>query len=287
MSIKKATMVLEGGATRGVFTSGVLDLLMEKDIYTSHVIGVSAGSCNAVGYVSKQPGRTRNCMIPKEKDLGYYYGIRDFVKEKSVMNMDMIFDKYVYEIYPFDFDTYFNSEIECEIVTTNCLTGKAEYMTERKDKDRLMKICRASCSMPLLTPIVNVDGVPYLDGGLADSVPIQRAENMENEKIVVVLTKNAGYRKKTISRGMQRIYRKAYLSYPELIRTIFRRSFEYNKTMNYLDQLEKQGKIFVIRPQVKPVSRLERNTETLHAFYEHGYKLMERKFDDLMEYLEK
>ena len=86
---------------------------------------------------------------------------------------------------------------------------------------------------------------------------------------------------------MQRIYRKAYRSYPELIRTIFRRSFEYNKTMNYLDQLEKQGKIFVIRPQVKPVSRLERNTETLHAFYEHGYKLMERKFDDLMEYLEK
>ena len=251
MNIKKATMVLEGGATRGVFTSGVLDLLMEKDIYTSHVIGVSAGACNALSYVSRQPGRTRDCMIPKEKDLGYYYGIRDFVKEKSVMNMDMIFDRYPKEIYPFDFDAYFKSEMECQLVTTNCLTGKAEYMTEREDRERLMKICR------------------------------------ENEKIVVVLTKNAGYRKKTLSRGMQKIYRRAYRSYPALVRTILRRSFEYNKTMNYLDQLEKKGKVFVIRPQVKPVSRLERNTETLHAFYEHGYKLMERKLDALMEYLEK
>ena len=287
MSIKKATLVLEGGATRGVFTSGVLDLLMEKEIYTSHVIGVSAGACNALSYVSRQPGRTRDCMIPKEKDLGYYYGIRDFVKEKSIMNMDMIFDRYPKEIYPFDFDTYFKSEIECQLVTTNCVTGKAEYMTERKDRERLMKICRRSSSMPLLTPIVNVDGVPYLDGGLADSVPIRRAESMENEKIVVVLTKNAGYRKQTVSKGMQKIYRRAYRSYPALIRTIFRRSFEYNKTMNYLDQLEKKGKVFVIRPQVKPVSRLERNTETLHAFYEHGYKLMERKLDALMEYLGK
>ena len=260
---------------------------MEKDIYTSHVIGVSAGACNALSYVSRQPGRTRDCMIPKEKDLGYYYGIRNFVKEKSVMNMDMIFGRYPKEIYPFDFDAYFKSEMECQLVTTNCLTGKAEYMTEREDRERLMKICRASCSMPLLTPIVNVDGVPYLDGGLADSIPIRRAENMENEKIVVVLTKNAGYRKKTLSRGMQKIYRRAYRSYPALVRTILRRSFEYNKTMNYLDQLEKKGKVFVIRPQVKPVSRLERNTETLHAFYEHGYKLMERKLDALMEYLEK
>lgn len=287
MSIKKATMVLEGGATRGVFTSGVLDYLMEKDIYTSHVIGVSAGACNAVDYVSRQPGRTRDCMIPKDKELGYYYGIRDFVKEKSVMNMDLIFDRYPKEIYPFDFETYFKSEMECELVTTNCLNGKAEYMKEREDRDRLMKICRASSSMPLLTPIVNVDGVPYLDGGLADSVPIRRAEKIGNEKIIVVLTKNAGYRKKTVSKGLQKIYRRAYGSYPELVRTILRRSFEYNKTMNYLDQLEKAGKIFVIRPQVRPVSRLERNVETLHAFYEHGYKLMERKMDALTEYLEK
>ena len=287
MTIKKATLVLEGGATRGIFTSGALDYLMERDLYFSDVIGVSAGSCNAVEYVSRQPGRTRDCMIPTDKEGKYYYGIRDFVKEKSLMNMDLIFDKYPKELLPFDFETYFNSEINCQIVTTNCLTGKAEYMTEDSDNDRLMKLCRASSSMPLLTPIVNIDNVPYLDGGLADSVPIRRAQQMENEKIVVILTKNQGYRKSVLSPTMQRVYKRAYKSYPNLIRTIFRRSFEYNKTMNYLDQLEKRGEIFILRPQVKPVSRLERNKETLHAFYEHGYKYTERKFDDLMEYLEK
>ena len=287
MTIKKATLVLEGGATRGIFTSGALDYLMERDLYFSDVIGVSAGSCNAVDYVSRQPGRTRDCMIPTDKEGKYYYGIRDFVKEKSLMNMDLIFDKYPKELLPFDFETYFNSEINCQIVTTNCLTGKAEYMTEDSDNDRLMKLCRASSSMPLLTPIVNIDNVPYLDGGLADSVPIRRAQQMENEKIVVILTKNQGYRKSVLSPTMRRVYKRAYKSYPNLIRTIFRRSFEYNKTMNYLDQLEKRGEIFILRPQVKPVSRLERNKETLHAFYEHGYKYTERKFDDLMEYLEK
>ena len=278
MTIKKATLVLEGGATRGIFTSGALDYLMERDLYFSDVIGVSAGSCNAVDYVSRQPGRTRDCMIPTDKEGKYYYGIRDFVKEKSLMNMDLIFDKYPKELLPFDFETYFNSEINCQIVTTNCLTGKAEYMTEDSDNDRLMKLCRASSSMPLLTPIVNIDNVPYLDGGLADSVPIRRAQQMENEKIVVILTKNQGYRKSVLSPTMQRVYKRAYKSYPNLIRTIFRRSFEYNKTMNYLDQLEKRGEIFILRPQVKPVSRLERNKETLHAFYEHGYKYTERKF---------
>ena len=287
MTIKKATLVLEGGATRGIFTSGALDYLMERDLYFSDVIGVSAGSCNAVDYVSRQPGRTRDCMIPTDKEGKYYYGIRDFVKEKSLMNMDLIFDKYPKELLPFDFETYFNSEINCQIVTTNCLTGKAEYMTEDSDNDRLMKLCRASSSMHLLTPILNIDTVPYLDGGLADSVPIRRAQQMENEKIVVILTKNQGYRKSVLSPTMQRVYKRAYKSYPNLIRTIFRRSFEYNKTMNYLDQLEKRGEIFILRPQVKPVSRLERNKETLHAFYEHGYKYTERKFDDLMEYLEK
>lgn len=106
-------------------------------------------------------------------------------------------------------------------------------MSEEEDRDRLMKICRASSSMPLLTPIVNIEDVPYLDGGLADSVPIRRAKEIGNEKIVVVLTKNAGYRKKVLSPAMQKLYRKAYSSYPNVVRTILRRSFMYNKTMNY------------------------------------------------------
>ena len=226
-------------------------------------------------------------MIPDEQYGKYIYGIRDTIRTKSMMNMDLIFDRFPNELIPFDFDTYFSSPMNCELVTTNCLTGKAEYMSEEEDRDRLMKICRASSCMPLLTPIVNIEDVPYLDGGLADSVPIRRAKEIGNEKIVVVLTKNAGYRKKVLSPAMQKLYRKAYSSYPNVVRTILRRSFMYNKTMNYLDVLERKGEIFVIRPHVKPVSRLERNREALYAFYEHGYHYMERQLEALEEYLEK
>lgn len=283
--MRKATMVLEGGATRGVFTSGVLDYLMERELYTSHVIGVSAGSCNAVDYVSRQPGRTKDCMIPTDKKDDYLYGVRKFVKEKSLMNMDLIFDTYPNKTHPFDFDTYFQSEMKCEIVATNCMTGKAEYLDERQDKARLMKLCRASCSMPLVTPIVNVDGIPYLDGGLADSVPIERAKTYGNQKIVIILTRNPGYRKKRISKGMARVYREAYRSYPNLLRTILTRSLHYNRTMSQIEQMEQEGSIFVLRPQVKTVSRLERNTEILTGFYEHGYQLMEQEYERLMDYL--
>jgi len=283
----KGTIVLEGGSVRGLFSSGVLDYLMEKDMYFSHVIGVSAGSCNAVDYVSKQPERTRNCMIPRKEENRYLNSIPTFVKEKSIMDMDKIFHEYPYKTFPFDFDTYFASDMGCDIVVTNCETGEAEYMDEREDKERLMRLCRASSSMPLLAPMVNVDGNVYLDGGIADSIPIKRALEVGNEKIVVVLTKNAGYRKKVLSPAMQKLYRKAYSSYPNVVRTILRRSFMYNKTMNYLDVLERKGEIFVIRPHVKPVSRLERNREALYAFYEHGYHYMERQLEALEEYLEK
>lgn len=284
--IEKATMVLEGGATRGVFTSGVLDYLMEQDLYTSHVIGVSAGSCNAVDYVSKQPGRTRDCMIPTDKSGQYIYGVGKFVKEKSLMNMDLIFDIYPNEKLPFDYDTYFQSEIHCEIVTTNCETGKAEYLTEKSDRERLMRICRASCSLPLITPIVNVDNVPYADGGLADSVPVGRALKMGNDKVIVILTRNEGYRKKPISQGMARVYKRAYRSYPNLVQAIRTRSYRYNREMELIDRLEQEGRIFVLRPQVKPVSRMERDADTLMEFYNHGYELMKQEYDRLQEYLQ-
>lgn len=281
------TIVLEGGATRGVFTSGILDYLMEEDLYFSHVIGVSAGSCNGVDYVSRQIGRTKKGMIPEKKEYSYYSGVRSAIKEKSILDMDMVFDTFPKKIYPFDFETYFQSDMVCEIVTTNCETGKAEYMTEQSDPDRLMKLCRASSSMPLLSPIVNIDGVPYLDGGLADSVPIRRALQSGNEKIVLVLTRNPGYRKKPISKGTVKLYRRAYKKYPNLVHAAIYRNHVYNKTMELVERLEEEEKIFVIRPLVPTVSRLERDETALTAFYQHGYNLMKRQREALQRYLEK
>lgn len=282
----KGTIVLEGGARRGIFTSGVLDYLMEQDIYFSDIIGVSFGACNASSYVSEQIGRMRDCTAQKETNYGMYAGIGKFIKDKSILDMDLLFDKYPNEYFPFDYDTYFKSESECEMVVTNLKTGKAEYLTERKDKERLMKICRASSSMPLLTPIVKIDGKPYLDGGVADSIPIERAFEKGNDKIVLVLTRNPGYRKKMTKKSMAKVYHYKYKDYPEFVTAAIRRNHEYNKQMALVNKLEAEGKIFVLRPTMPPVGRLEKDYNKLMDFYMHGYGMMQDRFDELKEYLE-
>ncbi len=159
-------------------------------------------------------------------------------------------------------------------------------MIETQDFDRLLRICRASSSMPLLCPMVNIDDVPYLDGGLADSIPIRHALHQNNEKIVVILTRNPGYRKKSMTKGMAKLYRRAYGKYPEAVKTIIRRNYMYNKELELIEKLEHEGRIFVLRPLVPTVSRLEQDCDVLREFYEHGYHLMKRNYENLMKYLE-
>ena len=284
MDIKKATLVLEGGATRGVFTSGALDYLMEKDVYLSHVIGVSAGACNAVDYVSRQPGRTRDCMIPQDKSGNYYYGLRDFVKERSVMNMDLIFDKYPNEIIPFDFDTYFQSEMKCELVTTNCLTGKAEYMDDRQDKTRLMKICRASCSMPLLTPIVNVDETPYLDGGLADSIPMQRALDRGCDKLVVIASKSRKFVK--TPEKFRMMYTLMCRKYPKAVKALNDRYLTYRRQQKLMFDLEKAGPAFLFTPETdRKINTFTMDREVNQHMYDLGVQDFRRKQQKLAAFL--
>ena len=279
----KAGMVLEGGANRGVFTAGVLDFLMEKDLYFKYVIGVSAGACNALDYVSKQIGRTRQCMIIENAENSYM-DFRKNIKTGSVIDMDMLFDKFPNEIFPFDYEECFSSKIQWEVVTTNCLTGKAEYLTEQQDKVRLMQICRASSSLPLLAPIVEVDGVPYLDGGLADSVPLSHALRKGCRKCVVVLTRRKGYRKEK-NKKLDKLYIAALHKYPNLVNSIIHRPEVYNKQMDFIDRLESEGRIFVIRPSVQEVARTEQDVQILSDFYQHGYDTMKAQYTDMLEYL--
>lgn len=282
----KGTIVLEGGARRGIFTSGVLDFLMEQDLYFSDVIGVSFGACNASSYVSKQSGRMRDCTAQKETNYGMYAGLKKMIMEKSLLDMDLLFDKYPNEYFPFDYDTYFESESECEMVVTNLKTGKAEYLTERCDRERVMKICRASSSMPMITPIVSVDGKPYLDGGIADSIPIERALEKGNDKIVLVLTRNPGYRKKMTSKSTAAMYRRKYKEYPEFAKTLILRNHRYNKQMALVNKLEAEGKILVLRPTMLPVGRLEKDYDKLMDFYNHGYEMMQDRYEELLKYIE-
>lgn len=279
-----AGLVLEGGAVRGVFTAGVLDYMMEQKIDFQYVVGVSAGSCNAVDYVSGQRERTRNCFIPEDK-ANNYISAMNLLRGKSLYDMDRVFVDFPAEIYPFDFKAYFNSPIKCEIVTTNCLTGKPEYMHTDCERARLMDICRASSSMPLVSKMVYLDGVPYLDGGLSDSIPLAHSIAVGNKKNVVILTRNAKYRKK-LSSKTRKLYSRYYREYPELTKAILNRANMYNKQLDDIDKLEEEGSIFVIRPEVRVVSRVETNHEKLTAFYEHGWEIMKRDMDKMMDYLQ-
>ncbi len=278
-------LVLEGGATRGVFTSGVLDYLMEQGLYLPYVVGVSAGACNAADYVSRQIGRTRDCMIPKEKGHSYM-SLRHTLKTRRLFDMDLVFDRYPNELFPFDYETYFHSSLRCEMVVTDCLTGRAEYLDERTSKKRLMDICRASSSVPLASPMVEIDGTPYLDGGIADSIPIIRSLKLGYRKNLIILTRNYGYRKTPI-RKSRPLYLTMYKKYPNLLRAIFRRAHIYNKTLSYIEKWEAQGKVFVIRPIQKTVSRTEQDRQAMTDFYQHGYDLMEENYGKLLGYLEK
>lgn len=284
--MKRKGLILEGGATRGVFTAGVLDYLMEKEYYFPYVVGVSAGSCNAIDYVSRQKGRTRECMIIREKQYRYLNrDLKKVIREKSLFDMDLIFDRFPREVFPFDFDTYFASDIRCELVLTNCLTGRAEYLEEKSSRERLMDLARASSSMPLASPIVTVDGIPYLDGGIADSIPIIHSLKTGHQKNVIVLTRNYGYRKKVKSHTKE-VYQAVYRKYPQLVRALVTRAMVYNRTLDLIEKWELQGRVFVIRPQIPPVSRVEQDYQVLSDFYQHGYDRMKEQYDSMMEFLE-
>ena len=172
------------------------------------------------------------------------------------------------------------------MVVTNLKTGKAEYLSERCDRERDMKICRASSSMPMITPIVSVDGKPYLDGGIADSIPIERALEKGNDKIVLVLTRNPGYRKKMTSKSTAAMYRRKYKEYPKFAKTLILRNYRYNKQMALVNKLEAEGKIFVLRPTMPPVGRLVKDYDKLMDFYNHGYEMMQDRYEELLKYLE-
>ena len=283
----QASLILEGGAMRGIFTAGVLDYLMEQDCWFSHVIGVSIGSCNATDYISKQIGRTRDCMALKDDSLRYITtNPVKWLKKREVFDMDMIFDKYPNQFFPFDYETYFSSPITCEIVTTNCVTGQPEYMDDRQDRKRLMSVISASCSMPYVNHTVEVDGVPYFDGGVADPMPILHSMKLGFRKNVIVSTRYRGYRKKP-HRWTKLMNNILYAKYPGFIKTMNERTQRYNKIMDLVDKWEMEGNVFVIHPETAEVSRTEQDYDKLMAFYDHGCGIMKERFGDLVRFLEK
>ena len=266
-------LVLEGGGLRGVFTCGVLDCFMNHGVRFPFTVGVSAGACNALSYMSGQRGRAKASNIDL-MDKHHYIGFRYLLTQRCIMDFKLLFEDFPEKIIPYDYDSYFANPDRFVMVTTNCLTGKAEYFEEKASSKRVMDIVRASSSLPFVSPVTYVDGLPMLDGGIVDSVPVEYALNQGYERLVVVLTRNKGYRKKN---SKMRISKAFYRKYPNLQKALSERNSVYNKTMDLVERLEEEGRITVIRP-LKPikVGRMEKDTAKLTELYDEGYDIAEK-----------
>lgn len=271
MHIERNTgLVLEGGGMRGVFTSGVLDAFMKHGVYFRYVVAVSAGACNGMSYISRQPRRARLSNIDFLAQYGYI-GWRHLLTQGCIFDQELLYDKFPNEYLPFDFDTFFQWSATFEMVTTNCLTGQAEYLTESNDRQRSLDIVRASSSLPYVSKIVKVDGIPMLDGGIVDSIPVMRAIETGHPQNVVILTRNKGYRSKGRDRKIPHFI---YKNYPRLRVALSRRVAAYNEQLELVERLEELGKIVCIRPQ-RPmeVGRMEKDTDKLERLYQEGFTL--------------
>lgn len=266
-------LVLEGGGMRGVFTSGVLDAFMKHGLYFNYVVAVSAGACNGMSYISRQPRRARVSNIDYLERYDYI-GLRHLVTQGCIFDRRLLYDKFPNQYIPFDFDTFFNNPATFEMVTTNCITGRPMYLQERSNRQRALDAVRASSSLPFVSKIVDVDGIPMLDGGIVDSIPVERAMSLGHENNVLVLTRNKGYRP---TGSDHKIPHFIYKKYPRLRVVLSRRIEAYRQQLELVDQLEAEGKVVCIRPE-RPieVTRMEKDTVKLERLYEEGFALGER-----------
>lgn len=280
----QAGLVLEGGGMKGVYTAGVLDLFLDKGLEFSSVYGVSAGACNMCSYISKQRGRALDVNIDY-LDSKRYCSVESMLLSGDLFNVNTCYNLIPNYLNPIDKETFAQYEGKAYSVVTNLVTGRPEYLRVKdavKDIDKV----RASSSLPLVSRTVTINGKPYLDGGLSDSIPVQKSIRDGNRKNVVVMTKEIGYRRKPIDSGQLALIKVRYAKYPKVAQIMAERHIVYNECLDFIERQEREGKLFVIRPQrPNDVRRIERDKTRMKALYDQGYQEAEALYEDMMRYL--
>lgn len=281
---KKTGLILEGGAMRGMFTAGVLDVMMEHKMAVDGAIGVSAGAVFGCNYKSGQIGRVirYNTRYSRDKRYG---GFGVFLKTGNFYSTDFCYGELPLNLDVFDIDAYKKNSMEFYVVCTDTVTGEPVYHKYEGYEDHGLDWLRASASMPLVSRMVEIDGQKLLDGGIADSIPIKYFESIGYEKNIVVLTQPKDYVKKKNS--LIPLAKLRYKEYPKLIEAMANRHLDYNASLEYIEKKEAAGEILVIRPkQALPISRTEKDPEKLRAVYEIGRKAAEEKLREMKQFLE-
>ena len=278
----QAGLVLEGGGMRGVYTAGVLDAFLDQDMEFSSVYGVSAGACHACSYLSKQRGRAVRVVLDYLNDPRYC-SWKSYLKTGDLFGVDFAYHQIPDVLDPFDHESFDQYQGKFYAVVTNLETGKAEYKRIR-DLRKQIWIIRASASLPLISRTIAVNGKYYLDGGVTDSIPVRRSIEDGNQKNVVVLTRDLSYRKEANS--AMPLMRLRYGRYKEFLDAAETRHIHYNEVLSFLEEEEKAGRVFVIRPSTEvDVGRLEKDRAKLEALYRQGYDDTMKQMDSLKSYL--
>lgn len=279
---EKIGLVLEGGGLRGIFTAGVLDFFLEKNIEFDGCIGVSAGACHACSYLCKQHKRAYNVSVDYLDDKRYcsFYSL---IKTGDLFGVDFVYGEIPDVLNPIDNETYLEGNTEFQAVITNCRTGEAEYPYV-KDMKKDVDYVRASSSLPFLSRMVKIDGELYLDGGISDAIPIKKSIENGNTKNIIIMTRDKNYRKKQSNLGKISAIR--YKKYPKLVELMNTRFSRYNETLEYIYEQEKKGNVFIIQPE-KPLNlgRIEKNREKLTNVYNEGHKEAEKRYEAMIKYL--
>ena len=273
----KKGLVLEGGAMRGLFTAGIIDVMMEAGVEPDGLIGVSAGAAFGCNYKSKQPGRAirYNTRFAKDKR---YSGLKSFLTTGDYFNAQFGYHIVPYQYDIFDVETFEQNPMEFIVVCTDVLTGQAVYhKMERVDFDELEWL-RASASMPLASKVVEVAGRKLLDGGVADSIPLEYFESIGYDRNVVILTQPEGYTKQRTK--LMPLMRIGLRHYPEMVKAMDRRYLMYNRELEFVRQAEREGRCLVIRPDGKlPIGHISHDPEEMNRVYQIGREMGLRYID--------
>lgn len=274
-------LILEGGGMRGIYTAGVLDVFLDHGIDFDGVIGVSAGAIHGGTFVSRQRGRNLRYYKKYCTDKRFI-SINNLIKSGDIVGEKFCYHTIPDELDPFDYDTFKKSPVRFYCGCSNIETGKAEYLPIC-DMKKDIEIVRASASLPYVSKPVIIKGIRYLDGGCTDSIPVEAFRKMGYKHNVVVLTRDKDYVKKPESALLPKLF---YKKYPLFAKAITNRHKNYNETVERIEEFERQGEIFVIRPQ-KPleIGRLEKDPQKLQEVYDIGIRDAEKSLQDMLKWM--
>ncbi len=280
----KTGIVLEGGAIRTIFSTGVCDALLTRGLMTDYVIGVSAGIAYGVSYVSKQSRRNLDIMVRYINDKRYM-GWENLLRRgnHAYFGLDFVFETIPKQLVPFDYDTFAAYPGEVEAVVTNMDTGRPEYFPVERGDDRL-KLLQATCALPFLFPVYTIQGRPYMDGGASDAIPFERAFAKGCDRLIIVLTRERGYVRRP--EKLQHLIDLAYHKYPGFCEAMRHRADTYNKVRGQLFQLEREGKVLLFAPKsTVGFHRTERDIDKIKALWQDGYDQGIARLDEVETFL--